>query len=151
MKFALDSNIILYFEGLNDLQRQSVAVKLVERIGTPNLVVPVQALAECISQLGRAPGWTRAEATRQIGSWFARFNTQDTTRAVFEHAQTLTAEHGFQIFDGIILSAAQASGSSVLISEDMQDGFTWRGVTIVNPFAKITHPLIASILETKIH
>lgn len=34
----------------------------------------------------------------------------------------------------------------VLLSEDMQDGFTWRGVTVVNPYRIPSHPLLASLL-----
>jgi hypothetical protein len=33
-------------------------------------------------------------------------------------------------------------------SEDLQEGFTWGGVTVVNPFAAAVHPLLAMMLET---
>ncbi len=37
----------------------------------------------------------------------------------------------------------------MLLSEDMQDGFVYRGVTVANPFAAALHPLLASVLETR--
>jgi hypothetical protein len=33
------------------------------------------------------------------------------------------------------------------LSEDMQDGFSWRGVTVVNPFASKRHPLLDGLLD----
>jgi hypothetical protein len=34
----------------------------------------------------------------------------------------------------------------LLLSEDLQEGFTWRGVTVTNPFASALHPLLAALL-----
>ena len=46
----------------------------------------------------------------------------------------------------MILAAAEA-GCRLLLSEDMHDGFTGRGVTITNPFASSRHPLLAATLK----
>ena len=37
-------------------------------------------------------------------------------------------------------------GCRLLLSEYMQDGFSWRGVTVVNPFAAIRHPLLGALM-----
>jgi hypothetical protein len=34
----------------------------------------------------------------------------------------------------------------LLLSEDMQDGFIWNGVPVVNPFGKVRHSLLAGLL-----
>jgi len=34
----------------------------------------------------------------------------------------------------------------LLLSEDFQNGFTWRGVTVVNPFATQQSPLLEDLL-----
>jgi hypothetical protein len=33
------------------------------------------------------------------------------------------------------------------LSEDLQEGFTWGGVTVINPFASPQHPLLQALLE----
>jgi hypothetical protein len=33
-----------------------------------------------------------------------------------------------------------------MIVEDLQDGFTWGGVTVANPFASPRHPLLDALL-----
>jgi hypothetical protein len=35
---------------------------------------------------------------------------------------------------------------AVCNSEDLKDGFSWRGVTVVNPFAAMRHPLLGALL-----
>jgi hypothetical protein len=50
-------------------------------------------------------------------------------------AADLAADHRIGIWDAVILTAASASGCRLLLSEDLQDGLTWGGVTVANPFA----------------
>jgi hypothetical protein len=40
-----------------------------------------------------------------------------------------------------ILSAAAQSGCRLLLSEDLREGFTWAGVTVVDPFSSPKHAL----------
>ena len=55
-------------------------------------------------------------------------------------------DHHFGIWDATILSAASQTGCRLLLSEDLQDGFTWGGVTVVNPFASPRHALLDALL-----
>ena len=36
----------------------------------------------------------------------------------------------------------------ILLSEDMHDGFVWRGLTVIDPFVERVHPLLASLLAS---
>jgi predicted nucleic acid-binding protein len=49
----------------------------------------------------------------------------------------------------VILAAAAEAGCRLLVSEDMQAGFTWGGVTIVNPFAAKPDPALALLLHVR--
>ena len=44
------------------------------------------------------------------------------------------ARHSFSLWDAIMVAVAAATGCRALLSENMQHGFIWRGVTIRNPF-----------------
>jgi hypothetical protein len=35
----------------------------------------------------------------------------------------------------------------LLLSEDLQEGFTWSGVTVTNPFSTSRHPLLEAMLK----
>jgi predicted nucleic acid-binding protein len=61
-------------------------------------------------------------------------------------AMDLAADHGLGIWDAVILTVASQAGCRMLLSEDMQEGFTWGGVTVVNPFADQRHDLLAILL-----
>jgi hypothetical protein len=37
----------------------------------------------------------------------------------------------------------------LFLSEDLQEGFTWGGVTVTNPFAPALHPLLAVLLRER--
>jgi hypothetical protein len=36
-----------------------------------------------------------------------------------------------------------------MLSEDLQAGFTWAGVTVVNPYAAVKHDLLEALLESR--
>lgn len=147
MRFALDSNVILYAEGLNDDRRRDLAHRLIRAIGPGNLVIPLQALGETVARLTKGTRKSKTEAAMQVAPWFHSLKTQDTNRAVFADAGELISKHKLQFWDAVILAAASAGGASVLLSEDMHDGFHWRGTVVVNPFAPNPPPIIQMLLD----
>ena len=62
------------------------------------------------------------------------------------NATDLAADHGLTIWDSVVLAAAAEAGCRLLLSEDLQEGFTWRGVTVANPFAPTQNPILAALL-----
>lgn len=46
----------------------------------------------------------------------------------------IAQEHGFHIYDALLISAAIQASCDILYSEDMQDGQVTKGITIRNPF-----------------
>jgi predicted nucleic acid-binding protein len=62
-------------------------------------------------------------------------------------AADLAVNHQLGIWDAVILCAAAEAGCRLLLSEDMQDGFIWQGVTVTNPFAASRHPLLEAMLD----
>ena len=61
--------------------------------------------------------------------------TVPTDALVLAEAFELAEKHGLQTYDAIILAASAQGGCDILYSEDMQHGFEWNGVMVVNPFA----------------
>ena len=62
---------------------------------------------------------------------------------------TVAYDHSnqFQVWDAVIMASAAASGARVLFSEDMQDGFLWHDVTILNPFAANPDLIVRELLN----
>ena len=62
-------------------------------------------------------------------------------------AADLATDHQLGIWDAVILSAASQAGCRLLLSEDLHEGFTWAGVTVVNPFSPSPrHALLNALL-----
>lgn len=146
MKLALDTNVIVYSVGLNGAAHQRDALSLLHRIPREAIIVPVQALGELFNVLVRKGGSSRAEAAAVVDAWRGSVSVVPTSDKVMGEAIALARDHGLSIWDAVILSAAAEGGCRLLLSEDMQDGFSWSGVTVVNPFATEPHPLLAGLL-----
>ena len=146
MKVALDTTTLVYAEGVNGLAMRASAVKMLGELRRNHaLVIPVQALGEFFAVVKRKGGYSSADARRAMLDWRNIATVIDTADTVMLAAADL-AQNQFSIWDAVILSAAAEAGCQLLLSEDMQDGFVWRGVTIANPFAKTAHPLLAAAL-----
>ncbi len=81
-----------------------------------------------------------------ILSWQDTFPLIETSPAVLLAATDLATHHQLGIWDSVILSAAAAAGCRLLLSEDLQEGFTWNGVTVTNPFSQTKHELLGPLL-----
>lgn len=72
-----------------------------------------------------------------------------TTKESLALAVHLATSHQVSIWDAIVLATASIAGCRLLLSEDTQDGFTWGGVTVIDPFAAEPHPLLAAALRAE--
>ncbi|WP_293857462.1 PIN domain-containing protein [uncultured Alsobacter sp.] len=147
MRVALDTNVLAYAEGVNGLDKRDRIVDLLERLSPGTVVVPVQVLGELFNVLVRKAGRTPAEARETLLSWTDTFARVPTTPEVMAAAVDLATDHRLSIWDATILAAASHGGCRLLLSEDMQDGFTWAGVTVANPFAPVLHATLAALLD----
>jgi predicted nucleic acid-binding protein len=147
MKVAFDTNLLVYVEGINSADRRAAAVALVRRLQPRGAaLVPVQALGELYNVLVRKAAWPAEQAQRAVLAWRDTFPLAPTTEEAMMAAVALARDHKLQIWDSIMISVADESGCRLLLSEDLQDGLTWRGVTVVNPFAVKRHPLLDALL-----
>nr|WP_294549587.1 PIN domain-containing protein [uncultured Rhodopila sp.] len=134
MRTALDTNLLVYAEGVNGEERKVAAARIINDLAGDELVLPVQALGELFAVLTRKARRPAAEAREAVLGWHDAYPVAETSSGVVLDAMELSVAHKFALWDAIMLAAAAASGCRLLLSEDMQDGFTWRGVTIRNPF-----------------
>jgi len=149
MKVALDTNVLAYAEGVGDEGRHKASLTLLAALPADKVVVPVQVLGELFRVLTGKRGITRPKARSAVLSWSDAYEVQESNHAALVAALDLSVEHAMQIWDGLILSVAAEARCRLLVSEDMQHGFTWRGVTVVNPFTQPVHPLLKALLDGK--
>ena len=147
MRVALDTNVLAYAEGINGAERRDAALALIRRLPQEAAVVPAQVLGELFNVLVRKGGKSRSDARDALLSWRDAASVVETSPEAMLAAADLATDHQLGIWDAVILSAAAQSGCRLLLSEDLQEGFTWAGVTVVNPFASPQHTLLQALLE----
>jgi len=147
VRVAFDTNVLAYAEGLGDPSKQKVALALIERLSKNTVVIPVQVLGELFHVLVRKAGRSTAQARSAILDWRDAFLLVETSPAVMLTAADLATDHRLGIWDSVILSAASQADCRLLLSEDLQDGFTWGGTTVANPFALNQHALLKALLN----
>jgi predicted nucleic acid-binding protein len=147
VRVALDTNVLAYAEGVNaDDERRETAFDLLRRLPQDAVVLPVQTLGELFNVLTRKASRSRIEARSALLMWCDAFAVADTTPDVIVAAAELSMGHRLGIWDAVVLATASSAGCRLLLSEDLQDGFTWAGVTVTNPFGPARHVLLEGLL-----
>ncbi|MFY9741763.1 MAG: PIN domain-containing protein [Candidatus Sulfotelmatobacter sp.] len=146
MRLALDTNFLAYAEGVNDGAKQKIAEQIIKQIPVDTTFVPLQVLGELFRVLVGKARRTPESARKSILSWQHSFPVIETSHSILLNAIDLAADQNFHIWDAVILASAASAGCRLLLTEDMQEGFTWSGVTVVNPFAPKRHKLLEALI-----
>jgi predicted nucleic acid-binding protein len=149
VRVALDTNVLAYAEGVNGVPMKKAALELVQRLPEGTALLPVQVLGELFNLLVHKAKRSPAKARKAILSWRDAFSLIETSAEVMLAAADLATDHQLDIWDSVILSAAAESGCRLLLTEDLQEGFTWKGVTVTNPFAPSKHELLTALLDAE--
>ena len=147
MRVALDTNILAYAEGTNGPAMKEAALDLIQKLPQDSTVLPAQTLGELFNVLVRKAKRPAASARTAILSWRDAFPVLDTSAAVIANAADLATDHQLGIWDAVVVAAAAEAECRLLLSEDLQEGFTWRGVTVTNPFSPHRHLLLKALFE----
>lgn len=147
MRVALDTNLLAYAEGLGDYLRCESALSLVSRLHCSDVLIPSQVLGELARVLTRKAKRTPSQTRDSILGWADTFEVADSSWFAMQAALDLTVDHQIPLWDALILAVSADHHCRLLISEDFQHGFTWRGVTVVNPFCSEPSSLLNSYLK----
>jgi predicted nucleic acid-binding protein len=148
---ALDTNILAYLAGVSRDARDDAKINrardLIHRLGDKvSLVAPAQTLGELFVVLRRS-GASSGEARAILVEFAEAFATSASETRTALAAADLVVDHQLQFWDALIVTSAAEAGCSLLLSEDMQDGFVARGLTLVNPLADTLHPKLKALLD----
>ena len=147
MRIALDTNVLAYAAGVNGSERQRAAIELLGKLSESETFLPVQALGELFHVLVRKARISPRVARTTVLRYRDAYSLIETSPPVFLSATDLAVAHKIGIWDAVMVAAGAEGDCRLLLSEDLQEGFTWGGVTVVNPFASSMHPLLAALLR----
>ena len=129
MKPFLDTNIIVHSQVQGE---KTEAAKALLQTGG---VISVQVLNECVDVLRRKARleWSVVE---RVSDDLRDYLGPPLPITLATHTQGihLARDHGFALYDAMIIASALQAGCTTLLSEDMQHGRRLGPLTIHNPF-----------------
>ena len=130
-----DTNILIYAADTSPEERRRRA-RAAEVLKEEELSLSIQVLQEFYHQATRPRG--RLGMTHEQALAFLEplmeLPTQPITQEVFRTAAEIADRHGVSYWDAAILAAAKMLGCEAVYSEDLSEGQSYNGVTVINPF-----------------
>ena len=136
MAAFVDTNVLLYGASTarDEADKHATALSILDR---DDVVLSAQVLQEFYVQATRptkADPLAHDSAVSLIESWL-RFRVIETTVPLVQQALATAARWQVSYWDAAIVEAARIGNCPVVLSEDLQPGMNFAGVTVQNPFA----------------
>ena len=132
----VDTNVLVYLRDAGNAAKQARAAAWLEILWREQVGrTSIQVLSEYYVTLTRKldPGVPSAEAWDDVSALFM-WRPQAIDRAVMQRGREIEQRHRLSWWDSLIVAAAAAQGCALLLSEDLQDGGVYAGVTVRSPF-----------------
>jgi predicted nucleic acid-binding protein len=128
-KAFFDTNVVGYFASA-DAAKARRSGELLRAGG----VVSVQVLNEFSAFARRKHALPWSSIRTVLAAVRSACAVVPLTVTTHELGLAIAERHQLNVYDGLIVAAAQLAGCDVLFSEDMHDGLVVDGVTIRNPY-----------------
>lgn len=130
----LDTNILVYSIDESDgLKRRAASSLVTELSRTGSGVISTQVLQEFYNVITRKTGCSKEKARELVKKLSECFEVHTNSAPDIIRAIDISMRTQFSFWDSLILSAAIASGCSVLYSEDLNNGQFVENIRIANP------------------
>ncbi|MEA3015274.1 MAG: hypothetical protein QOD42_3819 [Sphingomonadales bacterium] len=146
MRFTLDSNILVYAMGDIASPKHKLARDILVQAVASDTFLTNQAIGEFLNVIRRKYPARFPEAIEQARSLIQLLQIMETAPERILAGAELSARHKLQFWDSVLWSVAQAAGAKILVSEDLQDGFSLDGMTVLDPFAPANATRLAGLL-----
>ena len=132
----VDTNILVYARDASEPAKQPLAADWLHELWSEQRGrTSIQVLSEYYTAVTRKlrPGLPQDEAWEDVEALLA-WEPQEIDRNVLARARDIERRHTLSWWDSMIVAAAQVQNCAVLLSEDLQHGWTCGTVTVRNPF-----------------
>jgi len=135
MSAFLDTNVVVYALDTADPVKQEAAIALLE--SDRRLVVSTQVVLEAWWVLTRRLARTLPEdETIAVIDELCRLPVVTTDVEVARRAIATSRRFRIAVWDALIIEAARSAGCDRVLTEDLQGGQDFDGITIENPFSR---------------
>ena len=130
-----DTNVLVYAQDDSNPEKRAIAIDLITHALEVNHdgVVSTQVLQEFCNTMYKKTKRTKVEIDAMLDG-FVDLLATDVTVDLVRKAMSIKEEYGIQYYDALIVAAAEKLGCTEIVSEDLNDGQLYRGMTAINPF-----------------
>ena len=131
---SIDTNVLVYLWDNSAPQKMTVAQRIVSTLSGNGAQLGLQVIGETQAVRRRTvgqPPWLAAQNARNL---LVAFDTFAADEANVAEALALMAAGRMNYWDALLVTASRDAGCTVLLTEDMQDGFQLGDLEIVHPF-----------------
>lgn len=147
MNCAFDTNVLVYTVGPPADPRRARARDLMIRgMRNGNAVLLLQSLAEFSSVAIRKLGIGADQVSRRVQAWSSVTPVQHPALEDVVTALQILRDHQLSFWDALLCATATRAGVRYLLTEDLQDGRSILGMSLLNPFVPGNDALIDRIL-----
>lgn len=131
----IDTNIAIYAYDSSAGAKQKTAQQVLrEAAAAREGVISVQVLGEFFHATIIRKSLLTIDKARVAITALRHLEVISIDETMFDQAIDLHARFQLRYWDALIVAAAKVSGCVALVSEDLNDGQDYDGVTVVNPF-----------------
>jgi predicted nucleic acid-binding protein len=137
-RFFVDTNILVYAHDRSAGLKHRRASLLLEQLWQSGAgVISTQVLQEfCVSLRRKSQRPLSLEELRDIVQDYLKWEVVVNGPEAIVGALEFEARYRISFWDALILQAAETAGATVLYSEDLASGQSYRAVQVIDPFAK---------------
>ena len=136
-RYFVDTNILMYAHDTSAGAKHDRAKAVVEELWRARSgIVSTQILQElCVGLRRKARRPVDMKTAREIVTDYLSWNVHVNTGASTLEALEIEERYRISFWDALVIQAAEASGATVLYTEDLSDGQMYGAVRVVNPLA----------------
>jgi predicted nucleic acid-binding protein len=148
LTFTVDSNVLVYAVDRDSADKNDTSRRILKLGRDAGLVLTAQAIAEFLNVIRRKFPAALAQAQDEAKRWAQLFPVLPTRIEDVFSGTRMALAHKLQLWDSVIWQVARAGGASLFLTEDLQDGFTLEGVTVLDPFNASNRERLQELLGT---
>jgi len=133
----VDSNVVVYAYDRSAPGKQAVAQDLLKQgVLDAGIVISVQVLGEFFNAVTRRiEKPMTADEAREAVDRIKVIPVTDLDLQLVERAIDTHQQYHISYWDSMIVASAEKAGCTEILSEDLNEGQSYHGITVVNPFA----------------
>ena len=144
---SLDTNILVYAADRSAGDHHLAAREIVRAASESGAALTEQSLLEFFNASTRKARLSARDAVTVVRKLLGTFSLLVPPVTIVDDVLSLLSRHKLEVWDARILAVCSAHGCEYLLSEDMQDGAIYGGVTVLNPFKPGNQPLLERLLH----